>query len=613
MRWPVKRYSFEQEIPLPRNKVWELLSHTDRLNRFIKLFPVRFSPVQPGVLFREATATTNGIINLQWKEYPFQWMKNESYSVERVYSKGPLKRFIGGVEMRDSETMLEDGSFATRVTLYAEFTPANLLGMVGAIKSGRGQFHGTFDFLRSYLALEKQGKGNELPDIRYKLNINSSELNRLAKELALKPIKDEYIPLLRDHLSEQGDEEVINMQPYKLAYLWGADEEEVLRLCLYATKIGLLNLSWNMMCPNCRVAKVEYTSLSKLDAHFHCDLCGVDYEANFDQYVELRFSVHSNIRKASSQTYCIGGPFITPHIWVQKIIEQGETMIIYYPNTQDLLRLRVLKKNHILPVKRVEKEALKMEAKKVILTYETEGWSNQYFERPPSGTPIQIKNTTSEDIAVVLERIEWDEKAVTAAKVTTMQEFRDLFSSEVLASDQQVGIESVTILFSDLLGSTTLYESIGDAHAYGQVNRHFDFLTRWITSNSGSIVKTIGDAVMAVFQRPEQGIKASLEIQRYIEDFNTSLENKIVIKIGVHTGPAIAVNSNDRLDYFGRTVNLAARIQNESKGKDIVISDQCFEREGVQAIIRQYEANTESYKTSLRGIAEEIKITRIWL
>lgn len=162
-----------------------------------------------------------------------------------------------------------------------------------------------------------------------------------------------------------------------------------------------------------------------------------------------------------------------------------------------------------------------------------------------------------------------------------MQEFRDLFSSEVLAPGQQVGIENVTILFSDLRASTTLYETIGDAHAYGQVNRHFDFLTDWIAKNSGSIVKTIGDAVMAVFHRPEQAVKAALDIQRYIENFNASMDYKIVIKVGIHTGPAIAVNSNERLDYFGRTVNLAARIQNESRGNDIVISEQCFERKGV--------------------------------
>jgi adenylate cyclase len=67
MNWSTKRYSFEKEIPLSRSKVWELLSNTDHLNRAIKLFPVRFSPVQPGTFIREAEAKANGVIPLKWK------------------------------------------------------------------------------------------------------------------------------------------------------------------------------------------------------------------------------------------------------------------------------------------------------------------------------------------------------------------------------------------------------------------------------------------------------------------------------------------------------------------------------------------------------------------
>ena len=60
-------------------------------------------------------------------------------------------------------------------------------------------------------------------------------------------------------------------------------------------------------------------------------------------------------------------------------------------------------------------------------------------------------------LAIVLEKREWDDKAVTAARVTAMQEFCDLFSSEVLAPGRQVAVESVTLFFSDLSNSTALY------------------------------------------------------------------------------------------------------------------------------------------------------------
>jgi adenylate cyclase len=612
MNWSTKRYSFEQEIPLSRSKVWELLSNTDHMNRAIKLFPVSFSPVRPGTFIREAEAKANGVIPLQWKEYPFQWVKNESYSVERVYSRGPFKRFEGGIALRDAETILPDGSCATMLTLFADFTPANFVGLLAAMSKGKGGFKVTFDYCFDYLDLKEKGKENYRPQTKSKNTVNDSELVRLFKELALKPVEKSYIPLLRDHLYKQGDDEVIDMQPYKLAYLWNADEEEVLRLCLYATKLGILNLSWNIMCPNCRVSKADHSSLSLLQAQFHCDLCGVDYQANFDQYVELKFSVHPTIRKAIHQIYCIGGPYISPHIWIQKIVEQGQSADIYYPESNEPFRLRTLKTNHTLPM---DRNLTRKENDRIMLTYTDQGWSDGQLSLPipVANTPLHITNKSSEDIVVIMEKVAWDEKAVTAAKVTAMQEFRDLFSSEVLAPGQQVGVENVTILFSDLLGSTALYETVGDAHAYGQVNRHFDFLTGWIAKNSGSLVKTIGDAVMAVFHLPEHAFKAALDIQSHVSEFNSTIHEDIVIKIGLHSGPAIVVNSNDRLDYFGRTVNIAARIQGESKGGDIVLSEQCYEKEAVRKIMEEYPVTSHRFKAALKGIEGEVEATRIMI
>src|SRR3989454_5092697 len=105
-------------------------------------------------------------------------------------------------------------------------------------------------------------------------------------------------------------------------------------------------------------------------------------------------------------------------------------------------------------------------------------------------------------------------------QVTTMQEFRDLFAAEVLASGQEIGVQSLAILFSDLKDSTALYECIGDARAYGWVQWHFTFLIACITRHQGALVKTIGDAVMAVFSRPEAAVQAALDIQQKIGAFN---------------------------------------------------------------------------------------------
>ena len=79
---------------------------------------------------------------------------------------------------------------------------------------------------------------------------------------------------------------------------------------------------------------------------------------------------------------------------------------------------------------------------------------------------------------VALEGKFWDDAAATAAIVGTLQEFRDLFSSEVLAPGLQVGIERLAILFTDLSGSTAMYEQLGQARAFRFVQDHFRVIER---------------------------------------------------------------------------------------------------------------------------------------
>jgi class 3 adenylate cyclase len=245
------------------------------------------------------------------------------------------------------------------------------------------------------------------------------------------------------------------------------------------------------------------------------------------------------------------------------------------------------------------------------MNYTDDGFAESEIRFSENVNSMLIVNESSADIVLVVEKTEWNPLILTAAKVTSMQEFRDLFSSEVLSPGQQVGIENVTILFSDLLGSTSLYELIGDAEAYGQVRRHFDFLTQWIGKNSGGVVKTIGDAVMAVFHLPEDALNAAIQIQQHVNDFNEGRRDPIVLKIGLYSGPAIAVNSNDRLDYFGRTVNIAARIQGKSDGNDIVFSEDYLNNEIIQSLFTTNNAELEPFSANLKGIDENMKLVRM--
>ncbi|TWT04490.1 adenylate/guanylate cyclase domain-containing protein [Planococcus sp. CPCC 101016] len=593
-----KTYVLEKEYAVDRKTAWQLLADNNRMNLYIGLFPVSFSPAkQDGVevFYREAHAKVLGLVPISWQEFPFQWQENDSYTVERRYLTGPLKRYTLKVELFDSA---QNG---TRVKLTADFVPLNPLGYGAIWATGLPAVKKIMRYLDDYLASEATNV-LEAPQRPKAVEINLLELDRLSALLAKSPVENHYVEQLHDYLVGKGDHDVAQIEPVNLARMWNTDLDETLRVLLYATKAGLLNLSWNVICPNCRVSKVEHSSLSQLEQAFHCDLCGVNYDANFDQFVELNFSVHPAIRKAYAEVYCIGGPMITPHVKAQQVIERGKTASFRIPQGEEALRFRVLQANDRVTVDK--------SAEATQLLYSDLGWSQDSVSNTGE---VVIKNSSSADVVVALEHSDWNKQAVTAAKVTVMQEFRDLFSSEVLSPDQKIGIDHVTILFTDLKGSTLLYETIGDSSAYGQVRNHFDFLTGHIVKNSGSVVKTIGDAVMAVFHKPEDGLKAALAIQKNLQAFNDTANEELVLRLGVYSGAAIAVNSNDRLDYFGRTVNIAARIEGQGEGNDVVISRELLAHTSSVELLSAADVELEEFSAVLKGIEGAVDLVRIRL
>jgi class 3 adenylate cyclase len=193
-------------------------------------------------------------------------------------------------------------------------------------------------------------------------------------------------------------------------------------------------------------------------------------------------------------------------------------------------------------------------------------------------------------------------------RLLTTQTFRDLFGSET--TGQGLGIKDITLLFTDLKGSTALYDHIGDLNAFSLVQQHFDRLQQVTGRNNGAVIKTIGDAVMAAFGDPVHAVRAALEMRDEIGAVNRGAAGReLVLKIGLHKGAVIAVTLNDRLDYFGQTVNIAARVQHLADANEIYVSEDIYESDGVGALL---ESSLVEAKTArLRGVEQEIPVFRI--
>ena len=184
--------------------------------------------------------------------------------------------------------------------------------------------------------------------------------------------------------------------------------------------------------------------------------------------------------------------------------------------------------------------------------------------------------------------------------------FHERFTDEVLSTEESLEIRNVVFLFTDIKGSTALYEQLGDAKAYNLVREHFKVLFEAVEAHHGIVVKTIGDAVMASFRLPSDALRAALAVHGSIDALKVpGTDEAVVVKMGVHAGPAIAVTLNDRFDYFGQTVNRAARIQGLAKNQEIYFSDEVFRDAQSRRELAARKAAVRRWKTQLKGIDGE--------
>ncbi|HET9714089.1 MAG TPA: adenylate/guanylate cyclase domain-containing protein, partial [Pyrinomonadaceae bacterium] len=288
----------------------------------------------------------------------------------------------------------------------------------------------------------------------------------------------------------------------------------------------------------------------------------------------------------------------TPHIVAQQLLPRGEKRELNIPLELGNYRLRTLELRGSQDMTVTPEGETSAQ-----VTLSENGWTQEPL-RVRERFSLSLNNETDVEQLLILERMEWSDQATTAAEVTSLQMFRDLFATEALRPGEQISVGTLTILFTDLRHSTQLYREIGDATAFGRVMSHFDVVKKVIAEHDGAIVKTIGDAVMGVFRSAADGLRAMLEVQEILASPSDG-GIPLTLKAGLNTGPCIAVTLNDRLDYFGSTVNMAARLECLSSGSDVIISRSVFEDARVRELIESEGLSAEEFDMSLKGFDYE--------
>jgi adenylate cyclase len=432
---------------------------------------------------------------------------------------------------------------------------------------------------------------------------------------------------LKEHIEQAAEEDVLEMRPFALADQWGTDRRDTLVAFLHATTAGIVHMSWKVLCPNCRISKAGFASLADIKDQAHCETCNITFDAMVDRQVEVRFTVVEAIRHVEDRRFCAGGPQNLPHVVAQTELDPGETREITIALPAAAFRLRSLQcaTNAVLETastngtgdaSRTTDERAHETVEHTTFTLTPAAILPPLAGADAGSTTLRIVNQTGVTATLVVERPDWPDDAATASLVSTLQEFRDLFGKEALAPGLQLAIQRLAFLFTDLTGSTAMYQAIGQARAFRLVQDHFGLLVGSIDENNGALVKTIGDAIMAAFPTGADAFSAALAMQREIRkldvsDVSDAVDTATLLKIGVHEGPCIAVGANDRLDYFGTTINVAARVQSEAHGGEIVITKEVFDLPSVQSALRDLSLDTTQSEVQLRGVRDAVRLYRL--
>jgi class 3 adenylate cyclase len=581
-------YSWTYDLESTPEALWPLASDTNRFNRDTGLPPVEMLGIQNRV---KRIRFRLPVISIEWDEEPFEWTYPYRFGVLRRYRSGPLR------EMR-VDCRIERREQGSRLTYQVWATPRNLLGRV-AIPLGIG-IYSAKRFRDTFHRYDRMTvRAAALPPGPRRWNLTFGEHRRfqtLSKRLLEQKVDQRLLDHLYDFLHRADEISIQRMRPYVLADAWGLPRRTVLEAFLRGTRAGLLDMYWELLCPECRGVSEGHGRLSDVRGDSHCNTCNIDFKANFDHNVEVIFRPNPAVRPVQANVdFCVGSPQRQPHVLLSLMVPAGEVLPVDTMLDPGRYAFRTKGLPGSQPALAVEQGPEKIEVRA-----HATGWS--YGEASMGLKPrIQLMNRTDADQTFELDRTAWSDQAATAADVTALQVFRDLFASEVIRPGEEISVGAVTLMFTDLRGSTRLYRDIGDAPAFGRVREHFAALERAVTDEGGAIIKTMGDSVMAAFRSPAASLRAVWAAQKGLARF----EPRLWLKVGIHHGPCIVVNLNERLDYFGSTVNVAARLPNFSTGGEVIFSDpirfdpearQFFEQTAAPGTLTGFQAEIKGYE-----------------
>jgi adenylate cyclase len=595
------------DLASDRAPLWCAVSDTERLNRAIGLGRLELTPNTDASAARFLVRTVSTGLPMEYEERPFEWVEGERLSVRRVLHGGVMKSLETSFAL---EPLPERGTrMHVRISIeprYALLNPVLRLQTSRMIDRIEAEMHNVDRHLQA-------GKSACFRKTLTPVDRSALERARAALIDSVVGGRKALAARLAEFIETGSDADVTRMRPLDLALEWQVDGRELLAVCLSAVVVGLLELRWDLVCPSCRTATDRQTSLSELPSVAHCQLCDISFEIELDRAIEATFMPSPALRLPEPGPFCIGGPMRTPHVVAQAILPPRGSILLSAPEKPGRYRIFVRGgASAAFEVNQLGSDRARFHIEDESLSrVDSDDTSTKNTEVRP-GAPIEISQSKDIERHVKLEHLEWASRAATAHLVSTLPEFRRQFSGDLLRPGVTLRVARVALLFTDLTDSTALYHAVGDAKAFRVVQEHFDVLSAIIAEHRGTIVKTIGDAVMAAFTSERDALDASFAMHRAFPAFRAGNSDaaRTFLKIGVYAGPCYVVTANGILDYFGQTVNIAARLQGASGPGEVVIDGQ-FADEAERVGWLEGFTISEHFEAHLKGLPHPVRVARI--
>ena len=421
------------------------------------------------------------------------------------------------------------------------------------------------------------------------------------------------------------------------------DEERVIAGLLHASRLGLFDLLWNILCPSCGgVLDTNATLKTVTRPEYRCAFCAAGYEPILDEVVEVTFTVNPRLRAIAAhhpealppldylrQIFWSSGVDLPPQETFARVMEDVTLETVELPPGDKAILSLALPLGlaivfdpvtHCAQFIEVKGDATR-ERQNIAMLLDRSAAPPAMATLRPGPLRINIENRESTrtlpgvwiagpELNQLLAR---RKPFVTAKRLLSNQTFRDIYHADTLDVEQRLKITSLTFLFTDLKSSTELYEQVGDLIAYDLVRAHFRVMTEIVGAEAGAVVKTIGDAVMATFPTPNRAVAASLRMREAMRRLNVERKGKddLVLKIGIHEGPCLAVMLNERQDFFGQTVNIASRVQNLASSRAIYATGSVVGHQATAQLLETAGVSPVPQRHTLRGIGDNFAIYEI--